>query len=338
MKDIHITPGVSVIVATRNNAEHIEECLDSILGQSFYELEVIVTDVCSDDGTGEILVQYAYEDDRIRLMADGYGSIGHAKNAAIDKAAAPFVMIVEPEDCLKPGAVDLLYQRFQEDPELDLVKGLAEGFGDGGDTAVIKPGGSKKSVLGRWMIFQCAGMYRRSYLLNENIRHYDRPGFGRQNIMMDFLGFIYSKSLLLSEVVYSRRLDAGKTWIGDPGAVFDVCAEYRALEERLKIHPDKWSECRYGFWQSYIQSNLELYGMLARSLRPGLSSRMHDDIRSAVRMRDFDRGHFDESSRELLELLLISPKMFDEEWERRDRDMTTSRIKKLIRIGKEDTA
>lgn len=69
-----------------------------------------------------------------------------------------------------------------------------------------------------------------------------------------------------------------------------------------------------------------------------VSLRMHDDIRSAVRMRNFDRGHFDESSRELMELLLISPRMFDEEWEGRDRDMTTGRIKKLIRIGKEDTA
>lgn len=387
MKKDSFAPKVSVIIATGNSAdnnhvEHIEECLDSILGQSLREIEVIVADIGSDDRTRGmremrgILERYAESDERVRLirmLSDAHGSRGYAKNLALDKARAPFFIIVEPCDCLKENALEVLHGQLQEKPELDLVKGFIEGFGEGVNTSIIRPDGGaghgegKSSAMARWMMFGCAGMYRRSFVERMNIRHYDKPGYGNQNIMMDFLGFAYSESLLVSDAIYRRRLgiegQEGQP-VTDPKAVYDICAEYRALEERLrgarkgfelkgsereglerKSEPksgrglqDKWIQYRYAFWQSYFQSNLEMYERLARELKPGLSSRMYDDIRAAMRRGDFDREHFDASARELLELLLDSPKKFDEEMGRQEWEKEIDRARILVKLDREEAA
>ena len=387
MKKDSFAPKVSVIIATgncadNNHAAHMEECLDSVLGQSLREIEVIVADIGSDDRTRGmremrgILERYAESDERVRLirmLSDAHGSRGHAKNLALDKAYATFFIIVEPCDCLKENALEVLHGQLQEKPELDLVKGFIEGFGEGVNTSIIRPDGGaghgegKSSAMARWMMFGCAGMYRRSLVERMNIRHYDKPGYGNQNIMMDFLGFAYSESLLVSDAVYRRRLgiegQEGQP-VTDPKAVYDICAEYRALEERLRGarkgfelkgaelelarkselksgrrgSQDKWIQYRYAFWQSYFQSNLEMYERLANELKPKLSARMYDDIRAAMRRGDFDREHFDASARELLELLLDSPKEFGEEMGRQQWEREIDRARILVKLDREEAA
>lgn len=114
-------PKVSVIIATSNNEDYIGDCLDSVLSQTLKDIEVIVTDVLSKDSTQEIIDEYEKKDKRVRGLSDSFGSIGHAKNAAIDKASAPYIMIAEPEDSLRPNALQLLYEKMQEDTGYGIV-------------------------------------------------------------------------------------------------------------------------------------------------------------------------------------------------------------------------
>ena len=60
------SPKVSVIIATSNSEEHLSECLDSVLSQTFDDIEVIVADVMSTDGTQGIISDYEERDDRVR--------------------------------------------------------------------------------------------------------------------------------------------------------------------------------------------------------------------------------------------------------------------------------
>ena len=336
-------PKVSVIIATSNNEEYIVDCLESVLSQTLKDIEVIVTDVLSKDGTQEIISGYEKRDKRVMGLSDSFGSIGHAKNAAIDKASASCIMIVEPEDSLRPNALQLLYEKMQEDTGYDLVKGLSERFGENVEPRMIKLSESAKQGRGRmyamerWMMFSCAGMYRREFLC-KNIRHYDQPGYGRQNIVVDFLGFAYAKSLTISDVVYRKRLDPKRFPVSDPRSVFDIIAEYRYLENLLKKSTDKWNKYRYAFWQSYFQSNLEMYELLIPELRPRLSARMYDDIKSAIKKGDFERDYFEESVRDLIEFLLDSPEKFDEEWKRRDWEHQVDRAQILVKLEMEEKA
>src|SRR6056297_2275302 len=61
-------PRLSVIMTVRNGAEHIEEAIGSILGQTFNDFEFLIVDDGSDDATPDILARYAKADGRIRLI------------------------------------------------------------------------------------------------------------------------------------------------------------------------------------------------------------------------------------------------------------------------------
>ena len=71
------TPKVSVIIATHNNVATIGDCIDSLWSRKFNEVEVIVVDVNSTDGTKDLLAEMAAEDEHITYLADsrGKGSI-----------------------------------------------------------------------------------------------------------------------------------------------------------------------------------------------------------------------------------------------------------------------
>ena len=336
-------PKVSVIIATSDDAEYIGECLDSVLSQSLDDIEVIILDVMSRDKTNDIIANYKKRDDRVKWFSDNLGSIGHAKNMGIDRASAPYIMIVEPYDRLKDGALKLLYNKMEES-EYELVKGLMESFGDETDPLLItagkgaKYGEGKDFVMARWMMFGCAGMYRSSFLKNKDIRHYDRPGYGRQSTAFDYLGFIYANSLTMSDVIYMKRTGVKQKIVTALKSVFDACTEFTFIEGRMRKTPDKWNLYKCTLWQAYFQSNLEMYEALSANLRPLLSARMHDDINSAIRTEDFDREYFDATTRDLLELLLNSPKAFDEEWKKRDWNHQIHRAQIQVKRDNEEAA
>ena len=93
-------PKVSVIIATHNHAATIGDCIDSIWSRSFTGVEVIVVDVNSTDSTKEMLLEMAEDDAQVTFLADGMGSLGHARNMGMNHARAPYIMFLEPEDVL----------------------------------------------------------------------------------------------------------------------------------------------------------------------------------------------------------------------------------------------
>ena len=71
---------ISVIVPVYNVENYLERCLDSILGQTFRDLEVILVDDGSEDRSGEICRSYARKDARIRYVRQENGGLGRARN------------------------------------------------------------------------------------------------------------------------------------------------------------------------------------------------------------------------------------------------------------------
>ena len=100
---------VSVIMPLYNAKDYVCHCLDSILSQPFSEIEVIVVDVLSTDGTKDLVAETAREDDRVVFLADSYASLGRARNIGIDHARAPYIVFVEPEDYIDGDMLGYLY-------------------------------------------------------------------------------------------------------------------------------------------------------------------------------------------------------------------------------------
>lgn len=101
-------PEISVIVPAFNAGEFLEECLRSIAGQSFSDIEVIVVDDGSSDSTLSIAQSMARGDSRFQVLSVPNGGVSRARNLGVDRANGEFITFVDADDALHPDALRLM--------------------------------------------------------------------------------------------------------------------------------------------------------------------------------------------------------------------------------------
>ncbi|GGT19048.1 glycosyl transferase [Streptomyces griseoviridis] len=115
-------PRFSVIIPCYKVQGFLRECLDSVLEQSYRDIEVIAVDDRSPDGCGAILDAYAARDDRVRVLhlPENVG-LGRARNAGLPHARGDYLFFLDSDDTLTPGALRALADRLAETAEPDVL-------------------------------------------------------------------------------------------------------------------------------------------------------------------------------------------------------------------------
>ena len=93
---------VSVIIPAYNIEDYIGRCLDSIISQTYKNLEIIVVDDGSRDRTGEILDNYAKKDRRIKVIHKENGGVSSARNKGIEVAEGDYIGFIDGDDLIEP--------------------------------------------------------------------------------------------------------------------------------------------------------------------------------------------------------------------------------------------
>ncbi len=101
---------VSVIIPSLNVADYINECMDSVLNQSLYELEIICVDAGSTDGTRQILEAYARKDARVVILHSDVKSYGWQVNMGLEYAGGEYVAVLESDDWIAEDMYRCLYE------------------------------------------------------------------------------------------------------------------------------------------------------------------------------------------------------------------------------------
>ncbi|MHA5049786.1 bifunctional glycosyltransferase/CDP-glycerol:glycerophosphate glycerophosphotransferase [Streptomyces sp. SD15] len=113
-------PRFSIIVPVFKVQGFLRECLDSVLDQSYPDLEVIAVDDCSPDGCGAILDEYAARDPRVRVLhLPRNVGLGPARNAGMPYATGDFLFFLDSDDTLTPGALRAIADRLDETADPD---------------------------------------------------------------------------------------------------------------------------------------------------------------------------------------------------------------------------
>ncbi len=99
-----VSPALSVIVPVYNVRAYLPACLDSVLSQSLTNLEVIVVDDGSTDGSDAVIAAYAARDKRVRAYRKENAGQGAARNFAMGYARGRFVTFLDADDMVPPGA------------------------------------------------------------------------------------------------------------------------------------------------------------------------------------------------------------------------------------------
>lgn len=101
-------PLVSIIVPVYNVDKYLNQCIDSIIGQTYENLEIILVDDGSSDKSIDICQEYARKDDRVILIKKENGGASSARNTGLDIAKGKFVMFVDSDDFVESKMVEAL--------------------------------------------------------------------------------------------------------------------------------------------------------------------------------------------------------------------------------------
>lgn len=111
---------ISIIIPVYNAEKYISSCIESVLHQTYNEIEVILIDDGSKDQSASICDDYARKDDRIKVVHKVNGGVSSARNEGIKLAKGKYVCFVDSDDWLEPNGIDLLYSELQR-ANADLV-------------------------------------------------------------------------------------------------------------------------------------------------------------------------------------------------------------------------
>ena len=103
-------PLISVIVPVYNGEKFIHECVDSVLNQTYQNIECILVDGDSPDRCPEICDQYALQDDRIKVIHKGNNGLSDDRNAGIKIARGEYLTFVDSDDYISKDMIRVLYE------------------------------------------------------------------------------------------------------------------------------------------------------------------------------------------------------------------------------------
>lgn len=255
---------VSVIIPAYNAQSYLAECLDSVVAQTFDDIEIIVVDDGSTDATAEIARSYAARDPRIRLLQKPNGGVSDARNYGIDNSTGLYICFLDADDCLYPYTVDLLLSGLKNnDCKLSIGR---IGYENG-----IKFDGHSEWLVYGWknavanLLYQdgtiecspCASLYARELFLKLRFK---------KGIRYEDLDLTYrlienaNKVAFTNEVVYYYRPNPMGFINTFTPARFDVLDVTRRIEEYMtERHPELLAAAR----DRRLSANFNMFGLIS---------------------------------------------------------------------------
>ncbi len=115
-------PLVSVIIPVYKVEKYLAECVNSVLSQTYKNLEIILVDDGSPDFCGTMCDAYAAQDNRVRVIHRENGGLSAARNSGMDVATGDFITFLDSDDWMYEGAIEGYINLFAKYPELDLIE------------------------------------------------------------------------------------------------------------------------------------------------------------------------------------------------------------------------
>ena len=100
---------ISIIVPVYNVSEYLAKCLDSLVSQSFKNIEIIVVNDGSTDNSEEIVKEYQKRYMNIKYFYKENGGLSSARNYGLEKATGEYIIIIDHDDKLTNNALEILY-------------------------------------------------------------------------------------------------------------------------------------------------------------------------------------------------------------------------------------
>lgn len=128
---------VSVIVPIYQVEKYLQQCVDSILQQTYRELEIILVDDGSKDASARICDMYAEKDARVQVIHKENGGLSSARNTGLDIATGEYILFIDSDDWIEVDMVDLLLSNLIKENADISACGFKKEYKDAEETVVF---------------------------------------------------------------------------------------------------------------------------------------------------------------------------------------------------------
>ncbi len=316
---------VSIIIPIYNVEQYLTECMDSVVGQTLRDIEIICINDGSTDGSLKILQSYADNDERIVLVDKENGGYGIGMNIGLDLAKGEYIGIVEPDDFVPLNMFGDLYAKAKE-YDLDLVKADFYRFTrkENGDmylsynhlsknpddyNVVFHPSQNPEAI--RYTMNTWSGIYRKTFLDEYQIRHNETPGASFQDTGFFFQTFAYGqRAMIVDHPYYMNRRDNPNSSVNDKHKVYAMNVEYDHIRRLLVRDREVWERFRGIYWWKKYGSYRLTVQRIADECKAEYIRRFAAEFKRAFDTGETNREYFTELEWSQLSLLIENPDKF----------------------------
>lgn len=197
MVDLRHTPLVSIIVACHNGEKYVDECISSLINQTYSNIEIVICDDCSTDNSYEKLIEWQQKDNRIIILKNTQNLFAaSSRNKCIHASHGSYLMIQDIDDISESSRILTLLDSFQHYPGYSFISSAMSVFNEEPDKPymILK---MKRKFPTKWdFMFNLpfnhpATMFTRDCLLN--INGYESNKYTRRMEDYDLFMRLYAK-------------------------------------------------------------------------------------------------------------------------------------------------
>lgn len=202
---------VSIIVPNYNSEEYISDCIDSLINQTYHNIEIIIVDDCSTDNSVKIVKEYIKNKSNVCLIKlNNNKGVSNARNKGIEKASGKYIMFSDSDDWYEKDAVEKMVNVAKKE-KADFV--VANYYINKGNKKVkidisnyfSKSEITKKEAISYMSLTSSSKLIERSLFVNNDIKYPENIKRCEELSVIPVLSYLSKKSVFISESLYHYR-------------------------------------------------------------------------------------------------------------------------------------
>lgn len=209
---------ISIIIPAYNVREYLQDCINSLILQTYKNIEIIIVDDGSADGTGKLCDCLAASDERIKVYHTENGGVSKARNLGISKSNGNYITFVDGDDWVEKNYIEVLYNSLRNcNADISAV-GFIYRYSDGKSRKLCITDGSEELLSNEealnqacdpvrpWVGFACGKLVKKSILTEHGII-FDVNSALCEDILFWYTVFVNSSSAVKNpDMLYNYRI------------------------------------------------------------------------------------------------------------------------------------
>lgn len=209
---------ISIIVPIYNVEKYIHRCVDSIINQTYKNIEIILVDDGSLDNSGTICNEYKKRDKRINVIHKNNGGLGFARNSGLDIASGKYVTFIDGDDYIGSAHIEKMYTLIKETNSDTCIGGHTRMYSNREEKRLNVCSGNiyrnnvKEQILPRMCganvygkdyieMSVCMVLFSNEIIQNNNLRFVSEREYISEDLVFDFEYYPLAKSVVISDIV-----------------------------------------------------------------------------------------------------------------------------------------